>query len=94
MLDYWTLNMITIKNKYPILHFNGLFDQLGDTRHFTKLDLSSRYYEVRKAKGDEPRMACVSHFGSYEFLLVPFGLTNAVANFCNLINKVLAHLLV
>ncbi|KAH9648298.1 Endonuclease [Citrus sinensis] len=54
-----------------------LFDQLGKARYFTKLDLRSRYYQVRIAKGDEPKTTCTTRYGSFEFLVMPFGLTNA-----------------
>ena len=41
------------------------------------------------AKDDEPKMTCVTRYGSYEFLVMPFGLTNAPTIFYNLINDVL-----
>ena len=88
-IDYRDLNNITIKSKYLILLIVDLFDQLGKARYFTKLDLRSRYYQVRIAKGDEPKKACVTKYGSFEFLVMPFGLTNAPTTFCTLINKVL-----
>ena len=88
-IDYRALNKITIKNKYLIPLIADLFDQLGKARYFTKLDLCSGYYQVRIAKGDEPKTAYTTRYRSFEFLVIPFGLTNAPATFCLLINKVL-----
>ncbi|KAH9753791.1 Endonuclease [Citrus sinensis] len=88
-IDYRALNKITIKNKYLIPLIADLFDQLGKARYFTKLDLRSGYYQVRIAKGDEPKTACTARYRSFEFLVMSFGLTNAPATFCTLMNKVL-----
>ncbi|KAM2418624.1 hypothetical protein ACFX1W_025288 [Malus domestica] len=87
-IDYRALNKITIKNKYPLPLIADLFDQLGEARYFTKLDLRSGYYQVRIAPGDESKTAMVTRYGAFEYKVMPFGLTNAPATFCTLMNKV------
>ncbi|XP_016752558.1 uncharacterized protein [Gossypium hirsutum] len=59
-IDYQALNKITVNNRYPIPLIADLFDQLGSAIWFTKLDLRSGYHQVRIAKGDEPKTACVT----------------------------------
>ncbi|KAL6340379.1 hypothetical protein AAG906_006032 [Vitis piasezkii] len=59
-IDYRALNKVTVKNKYPIPFIVDLFDQLGRTRYFTKLDSRPGYYQVRIADGDEPKTTCMS----------------------------------
>lgn len=83
-INYRALNKITIKNKYLIPLIADLFDQLGKARYFTKLDLRFEYYQVHIAKGDEPKIACVTRYESFEFLVMSFGITNALATFISL----------
>ena len=66
-----------------------MFDRLAKARYFTKLDLRSGYWQVQIAEGDEAKTTSVTSYGSYEFLVMLFGLTNAPATFCNLMNDVL-----
>ena len=74
-VDCHALNKVTIKNKYLIPLVAELFDKSIKARYFTKLDLRSGYWQVRIAEGDEAKTTCVTHYGSYEFRVMPFGLT-------------------
>ena len=76
-IDYRALNKLIVKNKNHIPLIANLFDQLGDATWFTKLDLRSGYYQVRIVEEDEPKTTCVTWYGLYEFLMMPFGLTDA-----------------
>nr|XP_028962225.1 uncharacterized protein LOC114826300 [Malus domestica] len=83
------LNKITIKNKYPLPLIADLFDQLGEARYFTKLDLRSGYYQVRIAPWRRIEDDDGDQIWSVrEYKVMPFGLTNAPATFCTLMNKV------
>ena len=88
-IDYRALNKFTIKNKYPIPLIADLFERLGHVKYFNKMDIRKGYYQVRIAEGDEPNTACVTTYGAYELLVMPFGITNAPATFCTLKNEIL-----
>ena len=82
------MNKVTIKNKYPLPRIDDLFDQLQGARYFSKIDLRSGYHQLRIRSEDEPKTAFWMRYGSYEFLVISFGLTNAPASFMDLINRV------
>nr|XP_016464473.1 PREDICTED: RNA-directed DNA polymerase homolog [Nicotiana tabacum] len=65
-----------------------LFDRLGGATVFTKIDLKTGYWQVRFTEGDKHKTTCVTRYGSYDFLVTPFGLTNALSTFCTLMNQV------
>ena len=92
-IDYRALNKITIRNKYQIPLIADLFDCLGEAKYFTKMDLRKGYYLVCIAERDEPMTACMTRYGAYEWLMMPFGITNAPTTFCVLINEILHPLL-
>jgi hypothetical protein len=41
-IDYWNLNAVTVKNKYPLPRIDDLLDQLKDAKFFSKIDLRTR----------------------------------------------------
>ena len=88
-VDYRAFNKVTIKNKYLIPLAAKLFDKLSKASYFTKLNLRSVYWQVWIATGDEGKTTCVTQYGSYKFLVMPFGRTNALATFSNLMNDVM-----
>ena len=92
-IDYRWLNKKTIRNRYPLPLPEELFDRLGGSQVFSKIDLRSGYWQVRLRKEDIPKTAFKTRWGLYEFLVVPFGVTNAPAQFMNMMNDVLADFL-
>jgi hypothetical protein len=82
------LNKVTVKNKYPLPRINDLFDQLKGAKIFSKIDLRSRYHQVRIKDEEISKTAFRTRYGHYEFTVVPFGLSNAPVFFMCLMNGV------
>jgi hypothetical protein len=75
------MNAITLKNKYPLPCINILFDQLAGAQVFSKIDVRSGYHQIKIYNEDIPKMASSMRYGLYEYLVMSFGLTNALAYF-------------
>ena len=87
-IDYWKINKVTVKSKYPLPRIEDLFDQLKGASIFSKIDLLSGYYQLQVKKDDVLKIAFRTRYGHYEFLVMPFGLTNVLAAFMDLMNRV------
>jgi hypothetical protein len=87
-IDYWELNRVTMKNKYPLPRIDDLFDQLKGASKFSKIDLLSGYHQLKVREEDIPKMAIRTRYGHFEFLVFPFGLTNAPSVIMDLMNRV------
>ena len=87
-VDYRPLNTVTIKNKYPLPRIDILFDQLAGAKVFFKIGLHSGYHQIKIKPCDIPKMAFSTKYGLYEYLVMSFGLTNALAYFMYLRNLV------
>jgi hypothetical protein len=87
-VDYRSLNEVTIKNKYPLLKIEDLFDQMKGASVFSKIDLRSGYHQLKIRESFIPKTTFRSWYGLYEYTVMSFGLTNAPAYFMYLMNKV------
>jgi hypothetical protein len=80
-VDCHPLNVLTIKNKYPLPHFDVLFDKLVGAKVFSKIDLRSGYHQINIRASDIPKMTFSTRYGLYENLVMSFGQTNAPSYF-------------
>ncbi|GJS17725.1 putative reverse transcriptase domain-containing protein [Tanacetum coccineum] len=87
-IDYRKLNKLTVKNRYPLLRIDNLFDQLQGSRVYSKIDLRSGYHQLRVCEEDILKTTFRTCYGHYEFQVMLFGLTNAPAIFMDLMNPV------
>ena len=85
--DYQHLNEFTIKNNYPLPLIPELINRIGDAKLFTKMDLRWGYNNVRIKKGDEWKTVFTCHRGTFEPLIMFFGLCNSPATFQTMMNE-------
>ena len=92
-VNYWKLNDITVKNRYPLPNANELQDRISKATIFTKLDLRGAHNLIWMKEGEEWKTVFRTCYGHYEYLVMPFGLTNAPATCQALVNNIIrAHL--
>jgi hypothetical protein len=92
-IDYRGLNKQTIKNAYPLPRADDLIDQLQGAECFSKIDLRSGYWQIPIDPSDVSETAFLTRYGHFEWLVLPFDLTNAPAAFMDLIHKIFRDLL-
>jgi len=93
VMDYRKLNKQTVKNNYPLPLITELVDNMGSKQVFTKMDLRWGYNNVRVKEGDKWKVAFTTHVGSFEPVVMFFGMTNSPATFQAMMNEILRDMI-
>uniref|UniRef100_A0A0G4HWK6 Reverse transcriptase domain-containing protein n=1 Tax=Chromera velia CCMP2878 TaxID=1169474 RepID=A0A0G4HWK6_9ALVE len=92
-IDYTQLNKICVRDRYPLPHLDDLISCLHGAKYFSSLDLRQYFHQIQVAEGDEEKTAFVIRYGTFEWLVMPFGYCNAPGISMYMINKTLRPLL-
>ena len=91
-IDYRKLNAVTKKDAHPLPRVDDLLDSLQGSCMFSTLDLRSGYWQVSMDPKDRHKTAFVTPEGLWEFMRMPFGVSNGCATFQRAIEIVLSGL--
>ena len=70
-VDYRHLNIVTVKDAYPLPRIDDTLDMLAGKQWFSTLDLASGYWQV--SQDAQVKTAFATHSGLFQFRVMPFG---------------------
>ena len=89
-IDYRILNKLKVADPEPMITAEDLFQRLGKSKYYTKIDHSKEYWQIPVAEEDIEKTAFVTTDGTYDFLRMSFGMKNSGATLVRGMRKILA----
>ena len=80
-IDYRDLNWAKPKDKFPLPHIDTLINNTATNMFFSFMDEFSGYNQIKMAEEDKAKTAFTTHWGTYAYNVIPFGLKNASATY-------------
>ena len=93
VMDYHRLNEQMVKNNYLLPLITDLVDSMGNKKLFTKMDLRWGYNNVCIKEGDKWKVAFTIYVGSFELVVMFFGMTNSPSTFQGMMNEIMRDLI-
>jgi hypothetical protein len=87
-IDYYALNKIKIKYNNPLPRIDDLLNWFNGAKYFSQIDLKSGYYQICIVNEDVEKTTMRNIYGSYEFMVMPFGLCNTALTFTTFMNSI------
>ena len=91
--DFRPLNHIIVPDKYPLPRIDDLLDRLGKYQYFTSLDLASSYWQIPLDARDAHKTSFRTNHGLYQFIRMPFGMSDAESTFQWMANSIFQDLI-
>ena len=92
-IDYRALNSQTKLDVYPLPRLDELLQRLEGAVIFSKFDMQDGYHQVPMAEPDKVKTAFTCRYGTFQFTVMPFGLSSAPATFQRMMNNIFFELL-
>lgn len=80
-VDYRRLNRKLIPDRFPMPRIEDIFDNLGNSKYFSVMDLQAGYHQIPITKESRKYLAFSSDKGMYQWKVLPFGLSIAPSAF-------------
>ena len=87
VIDYRRLNGLTVRNRFPLPDIQQMFDDMQGCVVFSSADVRHGFWQMPMAEEDVEKTAFVSHYGSYEWLVLPMGLTNSPSSYQSMMTQ-------
>jgi hypothetical protein len=92
-IDYTSLNKACPKDPYPIPRIDLIMDSTSGCDLLSFLDAYSRFHQIQMAKEDREHTAFVTVDGLYCYVVMPYGLRNALSTFVRAMSKTFGDLI-